>query len=887
MKAVHVRIFYPADPLGVVAGGIDTFIRGVIKSAPPDLRFSLVGMTTEPDRRPIGQWTRCDVGDTSFDFYPLVAAPAAGERGRVPLSVRYTLALRRSRSRLTQDAEVFDFHRVEPALALLRDRRPKNAYFHQDPEVLRSAGADILWRRVPSLYERLEARVFPRLASAWCVRESGVRTLAGRYPAQADDIRFLPTWVDPDVFSRVDDARRERLRRRLARRLYLDPDAERVVFVGRLDSQKDPMLLLGAVARLREAGRHVQLLLIGDGVLRASMKEAARRWGIKEHVRFLGLCKPDVIANVLRASDAFALSSAYEGMPISMLEAMACGLPVASTDVGEVRRLVQPGVNGMIAASRDVKDFADCLAEVLDHREAWRGDPAVNATLPYRPDEVLAPVYEHYRELGDRYRRWLAGDDSAYRPRYRASVLGVPVDAIARNRAHGLLMQWALSRQSRYVCFCNVHSLFVALGDSKHRRVIEDADMAAPDGAPVAWTLTRKGFRRQVRIDGPSKMWTLCREAETLGIRIGLYGSTPATLERLRERLEESFPKLVIAYAWSPPFRPLSPEEDEAMCREVNESNVGFLFVGLGCPKQEAWMAAHRGRIQAVMLGVGAAFDFHAGLVSRAPAWVQSHGLEWLHRLIAEPRRLWRRYLVSNSAFLWRTAWDMMRKVASVARPERRATSPSGRYAGVERRRAGNREMHFSQMTDLRLQIEAALPAGRQGRVVGFIASSSGEGTSTLARSYVRAATEGTGRRVLLLSESMLPGRSVLHALAQGDEGLGEVRQTTQGWWLGSLLDHDGPALEEVLLQRDRSWIALRRAFDEIVVDMPAASRSRAGLLVAPHCDGIVLVLEAEKTRGPVVDSLVSELRAVRAHPLGVVLNKRRFHLPAALYRWL
>ena len=176
--------------------------------------------------------------------------------------------------------------------------------------------------------------------------------------------------------------------------------------------------------------------------------------------------------------------------------------------------------------------------------------------------------------------------------------------------------------------------------------------MATPDGAPVAWMLRRLGFAGQARINGPDLMWKYCAEAALRGDAIYLYGGTQATLDTLVARLTGAFPGLRIAGAESPPFRTLTSDEDAAAVARINRSGAGVVFVSLGCPKQELWMAAHRGRVQAVMIGVGAAFDYHAGTISRAPVWMQHAGLEWLHRLASEPRRLWRRYLVTNTLFV-------------------------------------------------------------------------------------------------------------------------------------------------------------------------------------------------------------------------------------------
>lgn len=242
-----------------------------------------------------------------------------------------------------------------------------------------------------------------------------------------------------------------------------------------------------------------------------------------------------------------------------------------------------------------------------------------------------------------------------YPDRRRGLVAGVPIDVIGWSTVEQVLGNWAAARESRYVCICNVHSVVTAGQDVRYRRIIEEADMVTPDGAPVAWTLRRKGFDGQTRINGPDLMWRLCEYAQRNNIKIGFFGSTPSTLEHLRDATSRTFPELDIAYCVSPPFRQLNDDEDNEICHSIKASGAGLLFVALGCPKQEQWMAEHRGRISTVMIGVGAAFDYHAGTIARAPVWVQASGLEWLHRLVSEPHRLWRRYLITNTLFILKT----------------------------------------------------------------------------------------------------------------------------------------------------------------------------------------------------------------------------------------
>ncbi|WP_457095922.1 WecB/TagA/CpsF family glycosyltransferase [Lysobacter sp. P5_B9] len=220
----------------------------------------------------------------------------------------------------------------------------------------------------------------------------------------------------------------------------------------------------------------------------------------------------------------------------------------------------------------------------------------------------------------------------------------------------GAIRDWARVRESRVVCICNAHSVVTARTDEELRDAINGADLATPDGAPVAFMLRRLGHACQQRINGPDLMWKYCAHAAESGQSIYLYGASQNTLDLLQRRLAENFPGLRIAGALSPPFRDLSTEEDEAIVRAINDSGAGVVWVGLGCPKQEKWMAEHRGRVHAVMIGVGAAFDYHAGTLKRAPLWMQRNGLEWFYRLVTEPRRLWRRYLVTNSLFIWHAA---------------------------------------------------------------------------------------------------------------------------------------------------------------------------------------------------------------------------------------
>jgi N-acetylglucosaminyldiphosphoundecaprenol N-acetyl-beta-D-mannosaminyltransferase len=249
----------------------------------------------------------------------------------------------------------------------------------------------------------------------------------------------------------------------------------------------------------------------------------------------------------------------------------------------------------------------------------------------------------------------------------KSDVLNVAVSRTSYSELTEVCRCWIAKRRlgtggskARYVCFLSVHGIITSRDDREVAGILNAADVVAPDGMPVVWALRSFGFRRQERVYGPTAMLRLCEDAAQQGHRVFLYGGTQDSLEALVARLSATFPGLPIAGAYSPPFRPLTDEEDESVVRRIVQSDADIVFVGISTPKQERWMFSHRDRLPGMILtGVGAAFDFHAGKVRQAPPWIQKHGLEWLFRLWAEPRRLWRRYLVTTPRFLplWALQW--------------------------------------------------------------------------------------------------------------------------------------------------------------------------------------------------------------------------------------
>jgi len=237
-------------------------------------------------------------------------------------------------------------------------------------------------------------------------------------------------------------------------------------------------------------------------------------------------------------------------------------------------------------------------------------------------------------------------------------VIGVPVTVGNSEKISQLVVDAASENRGGYVCAANVHMVATARQDAELRTVMEHAKAVTSDGMPVAWALKQQGFKDAERVTGIDLTVLLCELASIKGMSVYFLGSTKETIQSLQKVIAKRFPDLQVAGYMSPPALPQKPSMDPEMVKIIRDSGAKVVFVGLGCPKQEFWMAAHAAHLSAVLIGVGAAFDFLAGTAHRAPLWMQSRGLEWLFRLGNEPGRLWKRYLMTNTQFLWYLARD-------------------------------------------------------------------------------------------------------------------------------------------------------------------------------------------------------------------------------------
>ncbi len=394
----RVCIVQPADPCGTVPGGIDTFIRGEINNAPADIEYSVIGISTDPQKRPVGDWMRCQLKNNSFDFFPVVDHEYSARAKKTPVIVRYLTKVGAALRKIETD--VIEVHRVETLLRTRAKSLPTTAVLHQNMQALYDDQADILWSKFPRGYFWLEDKLVPSLDTAFCVRSDAAEYYRDRYQNLHDKCQFQPTWADPRQFKPATEAARVRGRNQLLQSLGIPEHSRILLSVGRLDAQKNPNLMIAALQKLNETRcQSLALLMVGEGPLRESILQAVAAAGLQDRVHLLGVKSMDEVVGLLQVSDLFVMSSAYEGMPMAVIEALACGLPVATTQVGEVGRVVENKVCGRIALEHSPDALSESIAWCVDNLDRISGNPCINAAANFSPSKVLEPIYENYRQL--------------------------------------------------------------------------------------------------------------------------------------------------------------------------------------------------------------------------------------------------------------------------------------------------------------------------------------------------------------------------------------------------------------------------------------------------------------------------------------------------------
>lgn len=398
-KRINVGIFYQTSPTLSIPGGIDTCIRGIIKHAPEDVRICLVGVSEKTSPLRPCTWHDLETDFGSFRYYPLLAVDGLNKQKKLPLSVQYTAKLFRCND--FSELDVLQFHRVEPMLRFYGNRKPKILIVHQNMEVVRNTASDIRWKYCPGAYFLMERLLIPNANAVFSVHEDAVTDYTKRFSTIKERFSFLPTWMDPEIFHPA-EGDKSGLKGVVFGRYGFGRDDFILVFVGRIDRQKNPEMLVDAFALAMRSHPELCLLIIGDGILRRSVEQRIDALGLRDRIKLAGVLSAGDVALHMRASDGLALSSRYEGMPRCVVEALGCGVPVVTTNVGEVRKLVFSGVNGEVSADDSPEAFAESLRALIERRPVYDSAQCVRAVETFTPTIVLQTLYDTYRALSHR-----------------------------------------------------------------------------------------------------------------------------------------------------------------------------------------------------------------------------------------------------------------------------------------------------------------------------------------------------------------------------------------------------------------------------------------------------------------------------------------------------
>ncbi len=391
MRKYSLTIFYQFDLWHSSIGGIQTVVRNFIKFAPPEFNVRLVGIDSTPEGEighKIGQWQRRELAGQSVDFFPLFRRSEDDLRRLIPTSLRYALGL------WGKDlaSDFMHFHRLEPSLFTRRWAGQKMLFVHNDiHQQMRSSEAKgILWRRFPWLYFAFERWLIPQFDQVLSCNSESTRLYKQQYPQLASRISLVNNCFDGDVFYPLSDQARADKRRQLAAQMGLKESTRFLLFAGRLHPQKDPLLLLEAIAKISDP--HIHLLVAGCGELAPAMAQKATQLNISERVTFLGALPYQALADLHRLASAFVLTSAYEGLPLVVLEALACGTPVVTTNAGETPRLLKPDA-GIVCGDRTPEAIAQAIETVLRSPEQFPTGACIQNAVPYSAKSVVQSIY--------------------------------------------------------------------------------------------------------------------------------------------------------------------------------------------------------------------------------------------------------------------------------------------------------------------------------------------------------------------------------------------------------------------------------------------------------------------------------------------------------------
>jgi glycosyltransferase involved in cell wall biosynthesis len=400
MSNIKLLIIIQKDPLGEGIGGIHTFIKGLVKYLPDDFEVELVGVTTDKISRPVGKWGMIEFNQKKINFFPVLYTQDQNKRDKIPLSLRFELSLFRYKSKIPLKNRILEFHRPEPAFLFIRERNKKVMHIHGNVEDLYNPYSEKKWSSIPWFYFKLEGRVMPKMDKIFVVSEKGMNFYKKKYDSISNRFSFMPTWVDGDIFHPLKSGleRKDEIKK-LIGEFPISRDDKILLFAGRLEGQKNPLLLIDSFHELNIRNKDVKLLIVGNGSLKTKVIERINGYGLSAKVKLLNIFPQDKLAQLMRVCDIFVLTSAYEGMPRAVIEALASGIPVVSTDVGDTWRVVKDKESGLLVSKHNATEIAEAVIEVLENKKNFNADKCLDAVKNYSMDIILGNIYEIYRNL--------------------------------------------------------------------------------------------------------------------------------------------------------------------------------------------------------------------------------------------------------------------------------------------------------------------------------------------------------------------------------------------------------------------------------------------------------------------------------------------------------
>ncbi|MEM8829722.1 MAG: glycosyltransferase family 4 protein [Cyanobacteria bacterium P01_G01_bin.19] len=388
MKKPVLTIFYQYNPWASSIGGIQTVINSFIKYAPSNFELRMVG--TCEDSSQVGEWQYLEYAGRKVSFFPIIAIKDDNIRHLIPTTVKYTAAL----LRLNLASDFMHFHRLEPTVAALKWKGNKTFFIHNDIEEKMNPADSrnkMLWAYFPAVYFALEKMLIQQFARIYSCNNKASKFYQQKYPNLSERITYLKNAVDTDIFHPLQAEQLLQKREELAKQLNLSINTKFILFAGRLHPQKDPVLLVKAFAALAEPDAH--LLIVGDGELAEAVRSEVVACGLSKRVSLMGSLKQEQLFDLYCIASVFALSSVYEGLPIAVLEALACGTPIVTTNCGETPNLltVQTGV---VARERSPEAIAAALSQVLQNPAIYPAEDCVRVARPYTAKAVVRDVYQ-------------------------------------------------------------------------------------------------------------------------------------------------------------------------------------------------------------------------------------------------------------------------------------------------------------------------------------------------------------------------------------------------------------------------------------------------------------------------------------------------------------